>query len=121
MGHDSRAGSIHRLAIPRSRARAFRASPLVSTAVPVIIAMGSRVGGSRAALGVIRHVTLLANAWREDGSFEPSNDALQPTSGAVAIGVNRSGVQAPLAAERERWADMKIERTFRCDPWEHDD
>ena len=68
----------------RSRARAFRSSALVSTAVPVIIAIRSGVRSRRFAGSSPRHP--LANVWRDDRSFEPSNDALQPTSGAGASG-----------------------------------
>ena len=70
----------------RSRARAFRSSALVPTAVRVIIAIGfrSRSQSRRFAGYSPRHFP--ASAWPEDRSFEPSNDALQPASGAGASG-----------------------------------
>ena len=66
--------------------RVFQSSALVSTTVPGIIAIGSGTRSqSRGFAGYSpRHA--LANVWLEDRSFEPSNDALQPTSSAVASG-----------------------------------
>ena len=105
-GARCRSGSIQGSAPHSFEASGSSIVALVSTAMPAIIAIGSseRLPSRRSAGCLPRRGTparfRLARAYSRGCLTRAAAD--ERRSG---IGVNRSGLQAPLAAERERWAD----------------